>query len=41
MKEYDMNIPLNLASVEEFINVEFKPEVIQKILFPQLRAMII
>jgi len=28
MKEYDMNIPLNLASVEEFINVEFKPEVI-------------
>ena len=26
MKESDTNIPLNLASVEEFINVEFKPD---------------
>ena len=26
MKESDTKIPLNLASVEEFINVEFKPD---------------
>ena len=26
MKESDTNIPLNLSSVEEFINVEFKPD---------------
>ena len=26
MKESDTNIPLNFASVEEFINVEFKPD---------------